>query len=77
MISPPQALAGKLDKEIGVVPAMAEIAKENAPAIFTNPMFGQLRVVQKDGNPWFVARAVLIALASKARTRKARVMLST
>lgn len=43
------------------------------PAIFTNPEFGEIRTLEKDGNPWFVAadicRALEIGNPSQAVTR--------
>jgi len=34
----------------------------NELKIFKNPEFGQVRVVEKDGQPWFVAKDVAIIL---------------
>lgn len=36
--------------------------KETGLKVFENPEFGQVRVVEKDGEPWFVAKDVLRAL---------------
>lgn len=35
---------------------------ENGLAIFENEKFGQVRVVEKDGEPWFVAKDVCVCL---------------
>lgn len=34
----------------------------NKPSVFSNPEFGSVRVFMKDGEPWFVARDIAIAL---------------
>lgn len=36
--------------------------KETGLTVFENPEFGRVRVVERDGEPWFVAKDVLRAL---------------
>ena len=45
-----------------VTKGLLMIAMETGLKIFEKPEFGSVRVVEKDGDPWFVARDVCEAL---------------
>lgn len=40
--------------------------------IFKNPDFGEIRTIEKDGEPWFVGKDVAAALGYKEATKAAR-----
>ena len=45
---------------------------ENAIKIFENEEFGQIRIIEKDGEAWFVGKDVATALGYKEPTKAAR-----
>lgn len=54
----PEAVVAEPDIKQEIIPFPAAASDNPAVTVFENPEFGKVRVVEKDGEPWFVANDV-------------------